>query len=1120
MAPRTPNSSPPAIATGECCAAGTPFDLEAVLADLTDALGGNDVETVSVTAQSQSHLEPSAMVMSRTLSLYMVAVSLAVTAGSPGLAPRIANGGFETVVAEAFDSWISTPGPGVARAAAAPTVLGGNFSAKLAAGGGFLLQTISTDGVRHFAIEMDFAVLDTATAGVRSLSVVTYSTDGVEHSGSDNIDSVRVFSTANRHEIQMYDKGGFRNTGLFVKPTPDIGGDLRFDDGESPVVNHLRIVGTGYGTASQTVTIALSGGETSGSCTRRLCYVGVNAPVKQIGLYSAASAADYLVDNLSIEPQPAPPPEPDLVEKALTLMDGAEEIVFAERALYADGHYYANFGGWSDDPDKFLYPPDGSRLSKLNLRTREVTVLLDDPDGNIRDPRVHYDGDRILFAYRKGGTRHYNLYEITTDGSGLEQLTFGEWDDTDPAYLPDGGIVFVSSRGRRFIPCNHVQAGILYRIDADGGNLLCLSANSVRDDRPAVLPTGQVLYTRWEYVDSAIGSFRDLWVMNPDGTGQMILFGGTVLPPELVFSKCDALPIPGTDKIVSVFSPPVGTRENAGHVMVVDIKAGPDEASAARQVSPERDLRYHYFWPAGIPWFGGGRTGFRDPYPLSTDCFLTAEDKSLLVLDGNGRTQEFFHGEKMVHDPRVICPRPRERVIPPRIDLRRATGQLVVANIYQGRGMEMAGVTPGTVKKLLVLEDLPKPISYYSLPGLISMDGTHTLRRVLGTVPVEADGSASFEVPPLRGLYFVALDANGLAVKRMQSYTMVMPGETQGCVGCHEPRTKSPVSEPSAALMAMKRPPSRIEPVAGVPDVFDYPRDIQPIWDKHCVRCHSAEKPSGRVVLTGDYNEWFTHSYYALFAYKQISDMFGRYNTEFRSHQPYGFGTGASPLMKNIDGSHHEASLTRQEHDTVRLWIEASAYFAGTYALYNHARNAVAGALANNARVDIGKPLDGIVNNRCLWCHDSAASIGRRVRKGRMNAPKHCLNLYNLSHPEKSMILLAPLAEEAGGYGWCKDGYGRSVVFRDTSDPDYQRILTAIRAAKARQESAGRHDMPGTRPNEHYVRWMKRFGILPEDFDWEEDPIDPYETDRAYWRSLWHRPAPAGTAKTGLAAER
>jgi len=467
--------------------------------------------------------------ITRPTRLRWVALTVAFALGSFGPteveAKLIRNGDFEAVTAGAFDSWKSSPGSGVASASTAPTVIGGKRSAKLHSRGGSLLQTVSTEGIRHFAMELDLAVLDNPAIGARSFSIATYSTTGVSHSGADNIDSVRVFTTAaNRHEIQVYGNGGFQNTGLLVKATPDIRDNLRFDDGETPVVNHLKIVGTGYGTANQIVTITLTGGQKSGSFTRRFCHVGTNAAVKQIGLYSAGSTADWLVDNLSFEPHPAPPPGPDLVGKALKLMDGAEEIVFVTRKLYADSHYYVNFGGWSNDPNKFMHPPDGSRLCKLNLRTKKVTVLLDDAKGNIRDPRVHYDGKKFLFAYRKGGTKHYNLYEINTDGSGLRQLTFGAWDDMDPAYLPDGGIVFVSSRGRRFIPCNNAPGAQLFRMDGDGSNILCLSANNVRDDRPAVLPNGQVIYTRWEYVDSAIAQYRDLWTMNPDGTAQMVLY--------------------------------------------------------------------------------------------------------------------------------------------------------------------------------------------------------------------------------------------------------------------------------------------------------------------------------------------------------------------------------------------------------------------------------------------------------------------------------------------------------------------------------------------------------------------------------------------------------------------
>lgn len=256
-------------------------------------------------------------------------------------------------------------------------------------------------------------------------------------------------------------------------------------------------------------------------------------------------------------------------------------------------------------------------------------------------------------------------------------------------------------------------------------------------------------------------------------------------------------------------------------------------------------------------------------------------------------------------------------------------------------------------------------------------------------------------------------------------------------------------------------------------------------------------------------------------AYNQISDT-RRYD-EDGNHPPRGFGTAASPLMNKIDGSHYDTKLTTQEYDLVRLWVEAGATFMGTYATYNRADSAVAGALCNTVKVGIGKPVGPIVEKRCLTCHGSVANLGQRVDKvrvnplytnppanpwrGRVNLPRHCWNLYNLSRPEKSMILLAPLAEEAGGYQWCKAKDGQpAAVFRNTQDPDYQTLLGAVRAAKARQEKAGRYDMPGFQPNEHYVRWMKNFGALPEDFYPGEEPIDVYQVDQAYWRSLWYQP--------------
>ena len=210
----------------------------------------------------------------------------------------------------------------------------------------------------------------------------------------------------------------------------------------------------------------------------------------------------------------------------------------------------------------------------------------------------------------------------------------------------------------------------------------------------------------------------------------------------------------------------------------------------------------------------------------------------------------------------------------------------------------------------------------------------------------------------------------------------------------------------------------------------------------------------------------------------------------------------------------------------VRLWIESGAAFTGTYAVFNHSENAVATPLIVS-KSELGKPVGPIVEKRCLACHGSVANLGRRGKQQRddkwsnskppawLNYPLYCWNLYNLSYPEKSMILRASLSKDAGGYEWCKakDG-GPAAAFRDTKDPDYQAILRAIRAAKVRQQEHGRPDLPGFRPGDYYIRWMKRFGILPESFDPSKDPIDAYETDRAYWRSLWHQPVNSEVTST------
>jgi Hydrazine synthase alpha subunit middle domain len=791
--------------------------------------------------------------------------------------------------------------------------------------------------------------------------------------------------------------------------------------------------------------------------------------------------------------QDAPPPSP---------VPGVDEIVFVTRPLAADPHWYANFSYYAFD-DTYKAYKDGAQLRRLNLATGKESILLADPTGGIRDPQVHYDGTRIVFSYRKGGTPNYLLYEISVDGTGLRQLTDGIYDDIEPTYVPDGGIVFCSSRCKRWVNCWLTQVAVLYRCDADGGNIRPISSNNEHDNTPWPLPDGRILYQRWEYVDRSQVHYHHLWTTNPDGTNQMVYYGN--FHPGILM--IDAKPIPNSEKVVALFSPGHGRREHDGVVTIVTPKAGPDEKGSARTLHEK-------------PWF-------RDPYPLSEDCILAAQHKLIIAMDGTGKTRELYklpadlaEAGYQCHAPRPLLARPRERVIASTVDLEKPTGHLILSDVYTGRRMD--GVARGDVKKLLVLESLPMPIHYEGGMRPITQGGSFTLERVVGTVPVEPDGSAYMELPALRSFFFVALDENNDSVKRMQSFLTVQPGETMSCVGCHEHRTLAPQNRGRMALQALNRPPSPIQPLEGIPEVYDFPRDIQPILDKHCLKCHSHDARKGGVILSGHRGPIFTHSYYTLNARRQMAD--GR-NQPVSDRAPRTIGAVASPLMKKLDGAHHDVKLSPHEKDVIRYWLEAGATYPGTYAAL---RSGMIGHTTSD-RANGHKPYRDVtdrqwpasaaaaeaINRRCGSCHQKGKSLPRYLsedRAGRFS----CHLVFDLTDPANSTIVRAPLAKEAGGLGICgpKAQEGKpppsAPVFGDTADPDYQAILALCVAGKQHIEAITRFDMPGFRPLPSYTREMKRYGVLPPDLA-SDVPIDPYATDDTYWRSLWWQPQAEGS---------
>lgn len=800
-------------------------------------------------------------------------------------------------------------------------------------------------------------------------------------------------------------------------------------------------------------------------------------------------------------------PAPTLLERFQSgPMSQVDEVVFAARRMNdTDGHWYANLGYYAHDPNRKAWR-EGAKLYRFNLRTKSLHVLLDDPAGGIRDPHVSYDAQKILFSYRKGGTENYLLYEINQDGSALRQLTTGEYDDIEPAYLPNNDIVFVSSRCKRWVNCWLTQVAILHRCGPNGENIRPISSNNEQDNTPWPLQDGRLLYTRWEYVDRSQVDFHHLWVANPDGVGQMVWYGN--LHPGTVM--IDAKPIPGSDKVVSIFSPGHGQREHAGTITVVDPTAGPDEKSSARPVSKGNQ--------------------FRDPWAFSEASFMSAWEASLVLLDDQGAQEEIFRLPESdikagmhLHEPRPLAPRAREPILVDRGDPSQGTGQLILADIYEGRNM--AGVKRGEIKKLLVLESLPMPIHYTGGMDPISYGGTFTLERIVGTVPVEPDGSAFMELPALRSFFFVALDEKDLSVKRMQSFLTVQPGETTSCVGCHEPRTRTPQNSRGAlTLMATRRGASKIEPVRDIPDVIDFPRDIQPVLDALCVKCHGYERTAeggpraGRLILSGDRGPMFSQSYYMLTIAGLFSD--GR-NQPRSNYAPRQLGSSASRLLRLADGSHYGVKATERQAKLLRLWIESGAAYPGTYAALG---TGMIGGYTENQEVDLDANWPstqagaGVIQQRCVRCHNEPGRLLPQslsdergvsfwqpaIGDPRLNTSRHIV--FNLTQPEKSLLILAPLAKEAGGWGLCHEAQaGQSaVVFSNAADPDYQKLLAMCVEGKKRLDQIKRFDMPGFAPREAWVREMRRYGILEKTARLDGQSLDVYALEQRYWRSLWY----------------
>ena len=569
-----------------------------------------------------------------------------------------------------------------------------------------------------------------------------------------------------------------------------------------------------------------------------------------------------------------------------------------------------------------------------------VKTLLEVPAGVARDPEVSFDGTRIVFAMRRSRADDYHIYEMNADGSGLVQITFGSGiTDIDPIYLPTGEIVFTSTREPKYCMCNRHIMGNLFKMEADGANIQQISHNTLHDGHPALLPDGRILYDRWEYVDRNFGNAQGVWTVNPDGTHPLVWYGNSTDSPGAVL---DARPIPGTEQIIATLS---SCHDRPwGALGILDRRFGVDGRPPVLRT-----------WPAGAvslvdrgnyDTFTRVQPKYEDPWPLSDKHFLCSrmtgqgEQMGIFLVDVFGN-ELLLHAESPgCFDPMPLGPRPRPPVIPPRVDLARGEGVFFVADVYQGTGMER--IERGSVKRLRVVASPEKrtwtPPAWdggtgQQAPGMNWDDFNN--KRILGSVPVEPDGSAHFAVPADTFVYFQLLDAEGRMVQSMRSGTIVRPGETTGCVGCHEGR-RTAVPARDGLPLAVRRPPCSLEPWYGPPRNFNYLAEVQPVLDRHCVRCHDFGPEAGKKLnLAGDLGLIFNTSYVELRG-KGYVRVIGAGPPEVLP--PKTWGSHASPLAKVLLEGHkdpeidREVRLDREAIDRVLTWIDINAPYYPEYA--------------------------------------------------------------------------------------------------------------------------------------------------------------------------------------------
>ena len=570
-----------------------------------------------------------------------------------------------------------------------------------------------------------------------------------------------------------------------------------------------------------------------------------------------------------------------------------------------------------------------AELSNLRGEVKTRTIFKPTNGSSVPDLKLHWDAERLMFSMVDTDKR-WQIFEVKLDGTGLRKLIETPEKDLeffDATYLPSGKLIAVSNIGYNGVPCvnGNDEVGNMCLYNPADNSLRRLTFDQDANWAPTLMNNGRVMYTRWEYTDLTHYFSRFVMHMNPDGTEQKSLYGSGSYFPNSTF---DAKPLPGySSQFIGIISGHHGVTRS-GRLILFDPTKSRKAEKGMLQELPFRDRKIVPIVKDRL--VDGVWPQFIKPYPLTDKYFLVTAKLTenslwgiyLVDIYDNLTLIAEFEGEGL------ICPIPVKKtpvppVIPDKINPASKESTVFIQDIYEGEGLK--GVPRGEVKAFRVLA---YEYAYNKTPSDHWAQGIQSgwdIKRLLGTVPVEEDGSALFTIPANTPISLQPLDSEGRAIQWMRSWMTGMPGETVSCVGCHEDQNQLPIPK---RVKASTIAPHAITKPEGGQRSFTFDLEVQPVLDRACIACHDgsnklADFTGGRIDKFSGYGESYLNLH--PYVYRQGPEA------EIEVLNPYEYHASVSPLIKILKTGHHGVKLTDKEWKTLYNWIDFNAPYHGTF---------------------------------------------------------------------------------------------------------------------------------------------------------------------------------------------